>query len=72
MIPEFVGRFPVVVSLDHLGVESLVSILTRPKNALVPQFKSLFRMDQVCVLVCVCVYVCVCVCVCHFLQNFSF
>ena len=57
MIPEFVGRFPVVVSLDHLGVESLVSILTRPKNALVPQFKSLFRMDQVCVCVCVCVCV---------------
>ena len=54
MIPEFVGRFPVVVSLNHLSVESLVSILTRPRNALVPQFKSLFKMDKVCVCVCVC------------------
>ena len=48
MIPEFVGRFPVVVTLNHLNVESLVSILTKPKNALIPQFKSLFHMDQVC------------------------
>ncbi|CAI8030534.1 ATP-dependent Clp protease ATP-binding subunit clpX-like, mitochondrial [Geodia barretti] len=47
MIPEFVGRFPVVVTLNHLNVESLVSILTKPKNALIPQFKSLFHMDQV-------------------------
>lgn len=48
MIPEFVGRFPVIVNLHHLDVESLVSVLTRPKNALVPQFVSLFKMDQVC------------------------
>ena len=47
MIPEFVGRFPVIVTLDHLSVDSLVSILTQPKNALVPQFKSLFKMDKV-------------------------
>ena len=47
MIPEFVGRFPVIVTLNHLDVDSLVSILTQPKNALVPQFKSLFKMDQV-------------------------
>ena len=47
MIPEFVGRFPVIVTLNHLNVESLVSILTQPKNALIPQFKSLFNMDQV-------------------------
>lgn len=47
MIPEFVGRFPVIVTLNHLDVESLVSILTQPKNALVPQFKSLFKMDEV-------------------------
>ena len=48
MIPEFVGRFPVVVSLNHLDVESLVNILSQPKNALIPQFVSLFKMDQVC------------------------
>ena len=47
MIPEFVGRFPVVVNLNHLDVESLVSILTQPKNALIPQFMSLFKMDEV-------------------------
>lgn len=47
MIPEFVGRFPVIVSLNHLDVESLVNILSQPKNALVPQFKSLFKMDKV-------------------------
>jgi ATP-dependent Clp protease ATP-binding subunit ClpX len=47
MIPEFVGRFPVIVSLNHLDVESLVNILSQPKNALIPQFVSLFKMDQV-------------------------
>lgn len=47
MIPEFVGRFPVVVSLNHLDVDSLVNILSQPKNALIPQFKSLLKMDQV-------------------------
>lgn len=47
MIPEFVGRFPVIVSLNHLDVNSLVNILSQPKNALVPQFKSLFKMDKV-------------------------
>ena len=47
MIPEFVGRFPVIVSLNHLDIQSLVSILSQPKNALIPQFKSLFKMDQV-------------------------
>lgn len=60
MIPEFVGRFPINVSLSSLGKDALVSILTQPKNALVPQYCSLFEMDQVCVFVCVCVYVFVC------------
>ena len=50
MIPEFVGRFPVVVSLNHLDVESLVNVLSRPKNALIPQFVTLFKMDQVYIL----------------------
>ena len=48
MIPEFVGRFPIVVSLNHLDIDSLVNILTQPKNALVPQYVSLLKMDQVC------------------------
>jgi len=47
MIPEFVGRFPVVVPLHSLDEKMLVEILTEPKNALVPQFKMLFTMDKV-------------------------
>lgn len=47
MIPEFVGRLPVVVSLHSLDEESLVKILTEPRNALVPQYQALFSMDKV-------------------------
>lgn len=47
MIPEFVGRFPVVVPLHSLSEKMLVQILTEPKNALVPQFQTLFTMDKV-------------------------
>ena len=47
MIPEFVGRLPVIVSLCHLSEDDLVAILTEPKNALLPQFNALFRMDKV-------------------------
>ncbi len=47
MIPEFVGRLPVVATLDHLSKEALVSILTEPKNALVKQYKKLFEMENV-------------------------
>lgn len=47
LIPEFVGRFPVVVSLNSLNEDTLVAVLTEPANALIPQFKSLFAMDQV-------------------------
>ena len=47
MIPEFVGRLPVLASLSHLNEDMLVEILTRPQNALVPQFKALFKMDNV-------------------------
>lgn len=47
MIPEFVGRFPVVVPLHSLDEKMLVQILTEPKNALVPQFQTLFTMDKV-------------------------
>lgn len=47
MIPEFVGRFPVVVPFHSLTELMLVDILTKPQNALVPQYKKLFDMDQV-------------------------
>ena len=45
LIPEFVGRLPVVVTLDSLTEEDLISILTQPKNALVKQYKKLFEYD---------------------------
>ena len=47
MIPEFVGRFPVVVPLQELTVDTLVRILTEPKDCLVDQYKSLFLLDDV-------------------------
>lgn len=47
LIPEFVGRLPVMVTLEELDEESLVKILTEPKNALVKQYKELFAMDGV-------------------------
>lgn len=47
MIPEFVGRFPVLVPFHSLDIDMLVRILTEPKNALVPQYRALLGMDQV-------------------------
>lgn len=47
MIPEFVGRFPVVVPFHSLTEEMLIQILTEPQNALVPQYQMLFSMDKV-------------------------
>ncbi|HNZ82165.1 MAG TPA: ATP-dependent Clp protease ATP-binding subunit ClpX [Sedimentibacter sp.] len=47
MIPEFVGRVPVVVALEKLDRKALISILTEPKNALLKQYKELFKMDNV-------------------------
>ena len=47
LIPEFVGRLPMTVSLDTLGNEELRRILTEPKNALVKQFQRFFAMDGV-------------------------
>ena len=44
---EFVGRLPVMVTLEELDEEALISILTEPKNALVKQYKELFEMDGV-------------------------
>ncbi|KAM5170633.1 ATP-dependent clpX-like chaperone, mitochondrial isoform 2-T2 [Mantella aurantiaca] len=46
MIPEFVGRLPVVVPLHSLDEQTLVRILTEPRNAVVPQYQALFSMDK--------------------------
>jgi len=45
LIPEFVGRVPIIVTLDALDEEALVRILTEPKNALVKQYQKLFELD---------------------------
>ena len=47
LIPEFVGRLPVVASLEELDEAALVEILTKPKNALIKQYQALFEMDHV-------------------------
>jgi ATP-dependent Clp protease ATP-binding subunit ClpX len=47
LIPELVGRFPVLTALQPLDREALLSILTEPKNALVKQYKELFKMDDI-------------------------
>lgn len=47
LIPEFVGRLPIVVGLNELDEDALVKIMQEPKNALVKQYKTLFKMDNV-------------------------
>jgi ATP-dependent Clp protease ATP-binding subunit ClpX len=47
MIPEFVGRLPVTVSVEPLDEEALIAILTQPKNAIVKQYRRLFDLDGV-------------------------
>lgn len=47
LIPEFVGRVPISVSLEGLDENALVRILTEPKNALIKQYQKLFEMDEV-------------------------
>src|ERR1039457_5394743 len=47
LIPEFIGRLPVVATLDDLDENTLMEILTRPKNALVKQYQRLFEMEDV-------------------------
>ena len=47
LIPEFVGRVPIIVSLDALDEDALVRILTEPKNALIKQFVKFFELDGV-------------------------
>ena len=47
LIPEFIGRVPVVVSLDAVDEDAMIKILTEPKNSLVKQYKKLFELDGV-------------------------
>ena len=47
LIPEFIGRVPVIVTLDALDKEALIRILTEPKNALIKQYQRLLKMDHV-------------------------
>lgn len=47
LIPEFVGRLPIIVTLDALDEDALIRVLTEPRNALVKQYQKLFEMDAV-------------------------
>ncbi|MAR55621.1 MAG: ATP-dependent Clp protease ATP-binding subunit ClpX [Rickettsiales bacterium] len=47
LIPEFIGRLPVIATLENLDEEALIRILTQPKNALIKQYKKLFDMEDV-------------------------
>ena len=47
LIPEFVGRIPVLVTLDELDEQALIKILLEPKNAVIKQYQELFKMDDV-------------------------
>ena len=45
MIPEFVGRLPLIATLEPLDVKTLINILSEPKNALIKQYQKFFRID---------------------------
>lgn len=47
LIPEFIGRVPIIITLEQLDENALMDILTKPKNALARQYKRLFEMDGV-------------------------
>ena len=47
LIPEFIGRLPITTSVNHLDKDALVEILTKPKNAIIKQFKKMFELDEV-------------------------
>ena len=47
LIPELVGRLPVITTLDQLTREAFIDILSKPKNALIKQYKKLFKMDNI-------------------------
>ncbi len=47
LIPEFIGRLPVIANLEQLDEDALVEILTKPKNALVKQYQKIIELDDV-------------------------
>ena len=47
LIPELIGRLPVITTLDEITQEAMVEILTKPKNSLIKQYQKLFGMDGV-------------------------
>jgi ATP-dependent Clp protease ATP-binding subunit ClpX len=47
LIPEFIGRLPIVVNVDYLDESDIIRILTEPKNAFVKQYKKFFSLDDV-------------------------
>ena len=47
MIPEFIGRLPVIATLEELDENMLIKIMQEPKNALIKQYNSLFKMDGI-------------------------
>ena len=47
LIPEFVGRVPIVVGLEALDRDALVTVLTKPRNAIIKQYKKMFEMDKI-------------------------
>lgn len=47
LIPEFIGRLPVITTVEHLDKDALVRVLTEPKNALLKQYQKMFQMDGV-------------------------
>merc|ERR1719354_1201011 len=47
MIPEFVGRIPVIVAVESLCEDTLIRIMTEPRNAVIKQYQHLFKMDNV-------------------------
>ena len=47
LIPEFIGRMPIIATLDDLDEKSLIKILKEPKNSLIKQYKRLFEFEEV-------------------------
>ena len=47
LIPEFIGRLPIIAHLDELTESDLVTVLTEPKNSLIKQYQKLFKMEDV-------------------------
>ncbi|MFV9956402.1 MAG: AAA family ATPase, partial [Candidatus Midichloria sp.] len=47
LIPEFIGRLPIIAAVEELDTEALIAILSKPKNALVKQYAKLFEMDNI-------------------------